>query len=148
MAKMKLSEKARRARLKYQREWRAKHPGYDKAWRAKNKDKVLLAQKEWRERNPEYYKKTQKERTEYLRAYLKRNPEKRRQYEVNKWEKMAQESEVTVKGVSVTGNKVSVTRDPGQAICLYCGNFFKPKRVTAKYCSDKCRVNFNRNKLA
>lgn len=30
--------------------------------------------------------------------------------------------------------------------CLNCGKEYAPKRVTSKYCSDACKVAFNRNK--
>ncbi len=138
---MELSEAAKQARLKYQREWRAKHPDYDKKWREENKERVLLSQREWRERNPEYFKRTQKERTEYLKAYLKNNPDKRKQYEATKWENKARQDD-TLKDNSVT---VSVTPEPGQSVCKQCGSFFQPKRSTGKYCSDKCRVKYNRS---
>jgi len=30
--------------------------------------------------------------------------------------------------------------------CKFCGNEFEPERITAMYCSDKCRVYSYRNK--
>jgi hypothetical protein len=30
--------------------------------------------------------------------------------------------------------------------CLFCKKYFNPKKAHAKFCSDKCRVYFNRTK--
>ncbi len=42
---------------------------------------------------------------------------------------------------------VSVT-DSGAATCVQCGKGFKAERSTARFCSDKCRVQFNKLKKA
>lgn len=106
-----LSEEAKAARSKYQRDWQKKNPDYNK---------------------------------NRLRKRRKERPELQKIYDARKWEKKARELDNKENKVTVTQNKVSVTAEPGQKVCINCGSFYKPKRVTARYCSDKCRVNYNR----
>ncbi len=86
--------------------------------------------RQWRANNPGYDK-----------AWRDKNPDKVKQHQITKWEKKAkamQDNNDTV--------KVSVTKRQGLKVCIQCGEFFQPIRITGKYCSDKCRVNYNRRK--
>ena len=33
-------------------------------------------------------------------------------------------------------------------ICINCGNEFPAKRITAKFCCNKCKKYYNRNKVS
>lgn len=43
------------------------------------------------------------------------------------------------RGVESDGLQVSVTKT-----CIFCGNIFTAQRISARYCSAKCRVAANR----
>ncbi|HDP55266.1 MAG TPA: hypothetical protein ENN24_06265 [Bacteroidetes bacterium] len=64
----------------------------------------------------------------YQAKWRAKNPHKQAEYMANYWEKKAKEMATAE-----------------QHICLYCGNHFEPKRSDAKFCSDRCRVAYNRN---
>ena len=49
--------------------------------------------------------------------------------------------------LAITDPSLSVTDEPRQAICLNCGEFFKPQRSSVRYFSDKCRVQYNNQML-
>ena len=100
-------------------EARKKQREYKAKWRAKNKDKV----------------------NQYFSEWKKANRDKIRAANARYWEKKAMQDDSVTK--KPTG-KIIVTEEPGQAICINCGEFFQPKRKTAKYCSDVCRVRYNR----
>ena len=70
-----------------------------------------------------------KAKNAYQGIWRKKNPEKIRQYHDNYWERQAQKQQ-----------------EASQHHCLYCGSVFEPKRADAKFCSDRCRVSFNRAK--
>ncbi len=99
----------------------------------------------------EYKRQWSKENREHLRNYhrewRKRNKDKTEAANERYWQKKAmlmQNDNVTL---PVTGKKdISVTSVTGAKTCLYCGKEFYPKRNTAKYCSDNCRVQGNRSK--
>ena len=139
--KYNLSPAARQARLEYNREYqrkrRAEHPDYDKQHREANREQYQEAVRKYKakklEEDPEHFAKK-------LRKFREDNPEKSAEYEKTKWERKARQME----NITVTANKVTVTAEPGQKVCISCGGFFKPKRKTGTYCSDKCRVNYNR----
>ena len=99
-------------------EARKKQREYKARWRQKNREQIREYTQEWRAANKDRVK------------------DSGRRY----WEKKAEQNSVTN---TVTG-KIIVTDQPGQAICISCGGFYQPKRRTAKYCSDKCRVKYNR----
>jgi len=63
----------------------------------------------------------------YQKKWRAKNPQKQAEYMANYWERKAKREQ-----------------EESQTVCLYCGNFFKPKRQNAKFCSDKCRVSYNR----
>jgi predicted nucleic acid-binding Zn ribbon protein len=84
----------------------------------------------------------QKLRSEYQRQWFAKNRDKRRKYMQNYWERKALQP-VTVKDSvinSVTSNENEKT------YCLNCFGEFTPKRKTARFCSDSCRVKYNRQK--
>lgn len=57
------------------------------------------------------------------------------------------EPEISVtEPVSVTDRKVSVTPGEFSVACEGCGQFFKAKRATAKFCSTACRMKVHRDK--
>ena len=97
---------------------------YGRDWRRQNRKKINAYHKKWSQENPEKVK----------------------QYKQRYWERKAQKMNDTVKDVSVT-SRVSVTQTAGQKVCLTCGEFHTPKRSTARYCSDRCRVKHNRQML-
>ncbi|MFO8234295.1 MAG: hypothetical protein R6U04_02660 [Bacteroidales bacterium] len=92
----------------------------------------------------------------YLRKWRADNKDKVRQHTKNHWKRKAMKAvtEVSVTKESTTKSekekdvtlndtlndtlKVSVT-------CRNCGEIFKAKRKTAKYCSERCRIQYNRN---
>lgn len=83
---------------------------------------------EWRKKNPDYDKN-----------WRKKNPEKQPEYDRRKWEKKAANMN---KEISVTENVTTTNL----VTCFYCGKQFEAKRVTARYCSDKCRIYDKRKK--
>jgi len=125
---------------------------YFREYRKQNKEKIREYSKNYmkdkRKKDPEYYERE----LERNRLRRKQDPEEYIQNRLMEVKEMAEKRGISlepgyiVKGVSVTGNRVTVTEEPGQSICLSCGGFFKPKRITGKYCSDNCRVNYNRRK--
>jgi hypothetical protein len=151
---MELSEQAKEARRQYHREWRAKNPDYDKQWRENNPESTYVSQKRYKRKNKE---KVRAYHRVYQKEYQKRNPDKVRQYEINKWEKKARLQEAqhltdtvtdTVTPITVTSkNNIVTAEKPGQKTCISCKGLFVPKRKTARYCSDKCRVYYNRKML-
>jgi hypothetical protein len=71
------------------------------------------------------------------RKWMARNRERQHEYLRRYWEKKAQQEDVTVDNVT----PVSVT---SVTTCQECGKSFQPQRSTAKFCSDVCRVKYNR----
>jgi len=98
---------------------------YIKAWRARNPEKVRAYKDKWKKRNPDK-----------MLAYKKKNREKMKE--------LAELGRTLAEKKPVTAASVSVTKQPGMKICINCGGFFEPKRVTARYCGDRCRVAYNR----
>ena len=91
---------------------------YYKQYKEANKEKVAAAKKK-------YYQENRDRINEYSKQWKRNNPDKIRQYTENYWTKKAQ----------AAGHH-----------CLNCNDPFEPKRSDAKYCSDKCRIAYNRNK--
>lgn len=74
---------------------------------------------------------------EYTRNWRRRNRDKIRQYNDRYWERKAAQ-DVTLSTVTQVSVSDSVTT------CLECGKEFTPQRKTARFCSDNCRVRYNR----
>ncbi|MBN1819785.1 MAG: hypothetical protein JW833_03675 [Prolixibacteraceae bacterium] len=120
---MELSEAARQARNTYQRE-------YKKVYFSKpeNKEKLRKAIKRWRHAHPDK-----------VRAQNERY-----------WERKAAQAVTITAADNVTGVTINNSSDTSTnntvttVTCLECGKEFTPKRSTARFCSDKCRVRYNR----
>jgi len=80
-------------------------------------------------------KEALKAKAAYQKAWAAKNRDKTRKYIANYWERQASKA-VT----DIDTDNLSVST------CLQCGNKFSPKRNDAKFCSDLCRVKYNRNK--
>lgn len=89
--------------------------------------------RKWREANQDHIR-------EYKRNWNKRNKDKTKQHTDDYWKRKAQA--IMNDGVMYE-NKADEIK-PGH-VCQYCGKEFAAKRSTAKFCSTKCRVYFNRN---
>jgi hypothetical protein len=101
------------------------------------KEAIEARRKYYREyktnRNPE----AREAYNRYNREWRARNRDKVREYNVDYWERKAAQV-VTVKDSVTPVSVTSVTS------CQECGNEFTPLRKTARFCSDSCRVKFNR----
>lgn len=95
MAKIELSEAAKKARRDAHRKWREKNPEKIKGY-AKNRQ---VYQKEYKEKNKErlkeyqraYRKKNRKELRERAAEFRKKHPDKIAQYQEKYWENKAKE---------------------------------------------------------
>ena len=90
--------------------------------------------RKWREANRQKIR-------EYKRNWAKRNKDKTDQHTADYWKRKAQD--IITEGATLE-NKADHTQ-PGQ-VCNYCGKEFAAQRSTAKFCSTKCRVYYNRNR--
>jgi hypothetical protein len=96
----------------------------------------------WRKKNREKCNK-------YHRQWRSKNRDKIEGYNMKYWETKAINMLKfdTVKPVTVIDTvTVSVTKVIS-VTCCNCGIEFIPKRKTARFCSDKCRVSYNRKAL-
>ena len=91
---------------------------YSRKYREANRDKINAKKREW----------------------ASRNRDKTKQHTADYWKRKAQD--IITEGATLE-NKADHTQ-PGQ-VCQYCGKEFAARRSTAKFCSTKCRVYFNRN---
>lgn len=58
--------------------------------------------------------------------------------------KLAEEREKAAMRSRRYRTRNGLTKAPGVTRCQHCGNTFTPKRSTAKFCSDKCRIASHR----
>ncbi len=91
---------------------------YQRAYNKANRDKINQQKREWYAQNAE-------EIREKRRKWNSENKDKNKLYRESYWRRKAEQTGPT---------------------CLYCDQSFEPKRSDAKFCSTKCRVNYNRKK--
>jgi len=75
---------------------------------------------------------------EYMRQWRRSNPDKVRVYNDTYWERKVNKMAVTD---NVTDN---LTVTELTVSCQQCNKVFTPKRSDARFCSDTCRVRYNR----
>ncbi len=124
----------------YQRKWKEKNPEKAKEiqrrYREKNREKIRESAKKYREKN-------RKKINEKTKQWNKENPEKRKEHiERYKDKKQGKPIKSTHKTNIVIENNTDHTKESPQ--CLYCKKEFNPRRNTARFCSTKCRVYYNR----
>lgn len=109
-------------------------------------------------------------KAQYTREWRAKNPDKVKAHNNSYWERKAQKlaagsvtNSSSVTGISVT-EKLNVTKsestvtsldraiayhnstsEPSSDVrCANCGEIFIPKRSDARFCSTRCRVQYNR----
>ncbi len=82
-------------------------------------------------------------KADYQRQWAEKNRDKTRKYLENYWERKASELKNTDVTPTISVTPISVT---DTVTCQNCGEPFTPQRSTAKFCSDNCRVAYNRKK--
>ncbi len=88
-------------------------------------------------------------KNEYQKNWKRQNPDKVRASQNRYWERQAAKVE---NGSSLdraiqnsVTDSVTLTNSVSDSVtCCNCGNSFNPLRKTARFCSDVCRVQFNR----
>ena len=84
----------------------------------------------------EYRKRNRQKQKEYHKNWRAKNPDKAREYNKRYWENKAVTDNAT--------DKLTVTDNRNNVICINCGELFTPKRSDARYCASSCRVAYNR----
>ena len=84
------------------------------------------------------------ERNRYNREYKRRTNANLKYWERRAAKRAGANSESDT--VSDTPSDTVTDSVTDSVTCKECKQIFEPKRVTGKFCSDKCRVAFNRKK--
>lgn len=91
-------------------------------------------------------------KAKYTREWRAKNPDKVKAHNISYWERKAQKlaagnvtDKSSVTNISVT-EKLNVTDSDScsDVRCVNCGEIFNPKRSDARFCSTRCRVQYNR----
>ncbi len=106
---------------------------YHRQWQRENKEKVKAYNAKYRKRNRDKINATK-------RKWCQENPEKVKQHS----KRYKDKKRTGIVTPIVEDKPIRINQATTNARCQYCGKEFNARRSTARYCSTKCRVYYNR----